>query len=185
MDRTPYHYEIEIDSERKPIRSFLLWTVFISVFVAIVACAVWVFCFSKRGLNFEQPHTTPMTHLAIPSAAPQDKPFVGVSLSASALTLTEGERTMLTAVLKLAPGSPYINVESLALRWKSEHPAIVSVDRHGDLLARHPGRARISVTINDKRIDTNEAYCMVEVRPVASHETKDRSEHPITQIPEP
>lgn len=185
MATAPYHYEIEIDSERKPVRTFLLWTVFLSVFVAIIACALWVFCFSKRGLNFEQSHSTPMSQLAIPSAASPEKPFVGVSLSASTLTLTEGERTLLTAVLKLAPGSPYINVESLGLRWKSERPGIVSVDRHGDLVARHPGRTRISVTINDKGVDSNEAYCMVEVRPTDTHKKTDSPEDTILQIPEP
>lgn len=184
MAKARYDYEIEIDSESKPIGKFLLWMVFVSVFVAIIAGAVWVLYISKRGLNFEPPHSTPPSQVETEVSEPAHaQPFVGVSLPVSTMTLTEGECTMLTAVLKLAPGSPYIDLQSLGVRWRSEWPGIVSVNSHGDIVAHQPGRARISVTVNDKRVDSNEAYCMVEVLPAAKKDTPVETEDSEYQIP--
>ncbi len=184
MASQPYYYEIAIDDERHPLRTIALWIVFVCLFMAIIACAVWVFCLGKRGLDFEPPHSPAQIQTAPATSTGPAIPFVGVSLSTSSITLTVGDRITLTALLKLAPGSPYIDVESLPLRWRSERPGIVSVDRHGGLVARQQGVARISVTVNDRRVDTNEAYCMVDVRPAPARHNTAHSPQPITQSTE-
>ena len=184
MSTDPNYYEIQIDDEGTPVRTVLLWIVFVVLCAAIIACAVWVFCFSKRGLNFEPTrHSSHVEQVSGPEPASSQSalPFVGVSLSHSALTLTEGESKMLAAVLKLAPGSPYVNVQTLKVRWRSENPAIVSVNRQGDLVARQPGRARISATVTDRHVDSNKAYCIVEVRPRAVRDSTASTEDSIIQ----
>lgn len=167
MNTDSCDFEILIDRDRPSAARVGLWVIFTLVFVAVTACAVWVFCFSSRGLNFHSVRRDAVSQLSAPSAAPGELPFVGVSLPSASMRLRVGDRTMTTATLKLSAGSPYVNVSGLPVKWKSENPEIASVNNHGEIVARSPGRTRISVSVADSRVDANEAFCMVMVLPEA------------------
>ncbi len=88
----------------------------------------------------------PYTGSAIPWAKQVDPPtptvipVTGVRLNRSSLTLEPGESFHLTATVE-----PSNTTQSKAVTWSSSNPAVADVDSSGNILARSPGTAEITV----------------------------------------
>lgn len=89
------------------------------------------------------------TFAAIPAIHP-----TGVTLSASALTLSPGGGSQLTA--SVAPE----NADNKAVVWTSSNPAVAEVDASGQVTAKGAGTAVITVTTADGSFT---AFCTVTV----------------------
>ena len=91
--------------------------------------------------------------------APIDEPVVvtGVSLSESALTLTEGETATLIATITPA------DADDKSVTWTSSDEAVATVTANGEVTAIAEGKAVITVTTNDGGFT---ATCEVTVKSI-------------------
>lgn len=79
----------------------------------------------------------------------------GVSLNKKSVTLGTGGKLTLTATVKPK------NASNLLVTWKSDKPAIASVDEYGNVKAKKPGKAKITATTVDGK---KTASCTVTVK---------------------
>ncbi len=81
-------------------------------------------------------------------------PATGVTLSQSAVTLTEGQQTILTAKVSPADAMP-------TLTWTSSNEKVATVSQIGEVYAVAPGSATVTVTTDNGF----SAECLVTVEP--------------------
>lgn len=148
-------------SGRRDSRHTGIIVVFVFVFLVVIGAAVWLFLFSDRGMRIfdDDSHV----QLAAPASREVPMSFVGLAFKDVTLRMDVGERRMIRPVLQVPPDSKNVNTHALTLKWNSENPSVVTVDQHGMLVAKGIGSARVAVNIVDDCVDSNTAYCLVQV----------------------